>query len=603
MRAHAVTVAGALALSLWLTVGCKSDRPQPPGGGPQAAAEPAPAPAQTNPAEGAAPSKETPPAEPEPMTILGMKAIPLAALEAKATRFAPVNITYDNSKLGEREREMVEHLLNAATILDGIYWKQVSEEGRAVFDAVRDPKSDYEKLLKRYIRINYGRFDRLDGYEPFIGETTNPLGAGFYPPDMSKEEFEAFLAAHPDQKEAFTDEFTVIRRDESGALKAIPYSEFYATDLKVAAEELRAAAALSDNESVKRFLESRAAAFLSNDYYASDVDWMDVTGDLVGVTIGPYEVYEDRLFNYKASFEAFITLNDPEAAAELAAIAAKLPEMEENLPIPDEHKNKARGTESPIRVADEIYTAGDTRAGVQTLAFNLPNDERVREAKGSKKVLLRNVSNAKFSKILEPIAALVVAADQLPFLKEHAYFNHTLMHEMSHGLGPGNLTLADGTKTTVNRQLKELYSTIEEAKADILGIYNTFFLIDLGVLPKSLEKECAVTAMAGTFRSVRFGAEEAHGKANMIVFNSLLNDGAFVYDAATKRFSVDFDRVREATRKLSQEILMVQAMGDYDGTKKLIEDRGGMPEIMREALDRLGEVPVDIEPIYMVEPH
>jgi hypothetical protein len=531
-----------------------------------------------------------------------MKSLPADVLAAKAARFAPVNVTFDESKLDARHKELLGHLLNAATILDGLFWQQASEDGRAVFDALAAPTTPEAQVLRRYVRINYGRFDRLDGFEPFLGETRKPLGATFYPADMKKEELEAWIAAHPDQKEALTDEFTVVRRDDQGGLVAIPYSEHYAEGLKAAAEELRKAADLADNESLAKFLRSRAEAFLSNDYYQSDIDWMDVTGSLLDVTIGPYEVYEDRLFNYKAAFEAFLTLNDPEAAAQLDAIAHKLPEMEENLPIPDEHKNKARGSESPIRVVDVIFTAGDTRAGVQTLAFNLPNDERVREAKGSKKVLLRNVSNAKFRTILEPIARLVVAPEQLPLVQESAYFNHTLMHEMSHGLGPGTITLADGTKTTVNERLEELYSTIEEAKADILGIWNTFFLIDQGLLPKESEAVTAVTTMAGTFRSVRFGAEEAHGKANMIVFNYMMAEGAYRYDEGTKLFSVDLTKIREATRKLSHELLMVEALGDYEGAKKLIETWGEMPASMKEALARLTDVPVDIEPIYAVEP-
>lgn len=584
--------------------------PQPAAADEEAGGEGAPGEPAGTPVGGAAgaaaqqdppqPSEEIP-----PMTVLDMKAADFETMKAKAARFAPVNVHFDASKLDARHNQMLEHLLNAATVLDGLFWEQASADGRAVFEALRDPKTEYGTVLKRYVRINYGRFDRLDGFEPFIGETEKPEGATFYPPDMTKEELEAFLAAHPEQKEALTDEFTVVRRGKDGRLEAIPYSVHYAEGLKVAADELRKAAALADNESLKKYLLSRADAFLSNDYYQSDIDWMDVKGSLLDVTIGPYEVYEDRLFNYKAAFEAFITLNDPDAAAQLEAVAQQLPQMEEHLPIPDEHKNKARGTESPIRVVDVIYTAGDTRAGVQTLAFNLPNDERVREAKGSKKVLLRNVSNAKFRTILEPIARLVVAEDQLPFLKEAAYFNHTLMHEMSHGLGPGTITLPDGTKTTVNAQLKELYSTIEEAKADTLGIWNTFFLIDQGVFPKEAERETTVTTMAVTFRSVRFGAEEAHGKANMIVFNFLRNEGAYRYDPATQRFSVDPDpqKIREAVKKLAHELLMVQARGDYEGAKKLIETWGTMPAEMKAALARLDQVPVDIEPIYMVEPH
>ena len=550
--------------------------------------------------------------EPRVMNVAGMKSLPLAEIQEKAERFAEVKITYDDSKLDPARKKMLEHLLNAADILDGLFWAQSTPDGRKLFDELSKDRKRFDelskdksraaKLLRRYVHINYGRYGRLDGGEPFIGEGEKPRGATYYPADMAKEEFENWLEAHPADQEAFTDEFTIIRRSKEGGLIAIPYNEFYKKELDDAASELRAAAALAENATLKRYLESRAAAFQSNDYYASDVDWMDLEGNLIEVTIGPYEVYEDRIFNYKAAFEAFITLNDPEAAAELSKVAGYLPQMEINLPIPDEHKNHARGSESPIRVVDVIYTAGDTRAGVQTLAFNLPNDERVREAKGSKKVLLRNVSDAKFDKILTPIAEHVLTKDQLPLLARENYFNHTLMHEMSHGLGPGNITLADGTETSVNRELKELYSTIEEAKADTLGIYNTFFLIDQGVFPKEWEARTAVTTLAGTFRSVRFGAEEAHGKANMIIFNYLLKNGAYVHDPTTGQFSVELSKVRQVVKDLAHEILMVQAMGDYDACKKLIDTYGEMPECMKAAIAGLTDVPVDIEPIYAVEP-
>ena len=608
IRALVLTLLVSL-LFLLVGVGCKKpaqgtfegDPPANPPIEPAATAvapegTPAPTPAPTpTPAPAPDPTEEA-------LTVLDLPAISLEELKKKAERFAPVKITYDESKLDEPRKKMLAHLLDAADILDGLFWQQVSADGRPLFDALAGMEGGHAELLKRYVRINYGRFDRLDGYEPFIGATHNPEGATFYPADLTKKEMEAWLAAHPEQKDAFTDEFTIIRRAEGGGLQAIPYAEFYGEGLRAAAKALRDAASYAVNASLKRYLESRAAAFESNDYYASDVDWMDLEDNLIEVTIGPYEVYEDRLFNYKAAFEAFITLNDPEAGALLASVAGYLPRMEANLPIPDAHKNQARGTESPIRVVDVIYTAGDTRAGVQTIAFNLPNDERVREAKGSKKVLLRNISDAKFDRILRPIAERVVALDQLPFVVRHAYFNHTLMHEMSHGIGPGNITLADGTKTSVNRQMKELYSTIEEAKADILGITNTFFLIDEGLFPKELEAQCAITSMAGTFRSVRFGAEEAHGKANMIVFNFLMKEGAYVYDEETGRFRVDLTKIREASRKLAHEILMVQALGDYDACKKLIDTYGEMPESMKAALAGLGDVPVDIEPIYQVEP-
>ncbi len=543
-----------------------------------------------------------------PLEVLGMEAESEADLARLGRQYAPVPIEFDDSRLTPRQLRMLVHLFNAADIMDDLFWRQASTDGRAIYETLADwpdPPSRHVELLRRYVRINYGRFDRLGGFAPFIGDSPAPLGAAFYPPEMTREDLEAFVAANPEVKDDFESEFTVIRgdRDDEGRwrLRAVPYSEYYHEELTAAAAELREAARLSDNESLARFLRSRADAFLSNDYFASDLDWMDLEGNLIDVTIGPYEVYEDRLLNSKAAFQAFITINDPKAAAALEKVTDHLSEMERNLPIPDEHKSFERGEESPIRVADVIYTSGDTRAGVQTLAFVLPNDERVRAAKGTKKVLLRNIFDAKFAKILEPIAERVVAADQLRYLSHEAYFNHTLMHEVSHGLGPGNIVTADGTATTVNRALRELYSPIEEAKADILAIYNTFFLIDAGVLPPELERQMAVTTMAGTFRSVRFGATGAHGLANMIVMSFLMNEGAYLYGEESERFRVDFDRLRPAVEKLAHEILMVQALGDYEGAKRLIEDYGRMPPPMVEALERLGDIPVDIQPIFAAE--
>jgi hypothetical protein len=368
--------------------------------------------------------------------------------------------------------------------------------------------------------------------------------------------------------------------------------------LNEAAALLNEAAALTENASLKAFLESRATAFLSDDYYASDMLWMDLDGT-VEVTIGPYETYEDGLFGYKAAFESFVTVTDPVESARLAKFKDELPWLEARLPIADEHKNLNRGSDSPIRVVDEVYSAGDTRAGVQTIAFNLPNDERVREAKGSKKVLLRNVMKAKFDQILMPIARELVAEDQLGDLTSESFFLHTLWHEMSHGLGPGKI-MKDGKATEVRLELKDTYSTLEEAKADAMGEWDIFVLHRAGrdYFPAEIVKQQSATYLAGLFRSVRFGIGEAHGQANAMQFNYLLDRGAISVDEATGRFRVHHEVFEEAIGQMVADIIAIQAVGDYEGSNAYIARWGGMSPVLAEALEKLDGIPVDVQPVF-----
>jgi hypothetical protein len=501
--------------------------------------------------------------------------------------------------LDENQRAVLDELVAAAKVIDGIFFTQVYQGNTAVREQLNKGGGPDNEMLTNFFRINYGPFDRLEEDAPFIGDTPKPKGANFYPEDMTKEEFETWVAAHPDEREAFEGTFTVIRRAGDG-LKAIPYSEFYRPELERAAAHLRRAAELTDNESLRTFLDSRADAFLDNDYYQSDMDWMDIEDNLIDVTIGPYEVYEDNLFNYKAAFEAFICLRDPVESARLESIKGHLPAMERNLPIPDEYKNFNRGSESPISVVDVAISAGDTRAGVQTLAFNLPNDERVREAKGSKKVMLKNVLQAKYEKIYIPIAEVVLEEGLAAQTDFEAFFNHTLLHEVSHGLGPGNLVL-DGEKTTVAKELKELYSGMEEAKADTLGVYNIQYLVDQDELAPERAEKAYVTFLGGIFRSIRFGVGAAHGKANIMILNYLLEHGGYLHDEATGRFSVNQATVADGFQKLATVLLTLQAEGDYEGAAAFIEKYGNVPPTVEQALSRLDGVPVDIDPHYELD--
>lgn len=522
-------------------------------------------------------------------------------LSAKNKQFVDVEIFVNPGVLTDNDKAFLRPLLAAADIMDSLFWQQASPDGKAMKKRLARARADtlnrVDEATARYLEINAGRFDRLDHMKTFYGEGDKPVGGTFYPEGATKEEIEAWLATRPEQREAFMSPYTVLTKGHN-ELRIVPYSDYYRGELKEAATLLRQAAKFADSESLRAFLEARALAFEDNVYAPSDGAWVDVADSRFEVTIGPYEVYEDGLFGYKAAFEAFITMNDPKMSAELSTVKAYLGELEAALPLDDAHRGYKRATASPLFVVDLIYSAGDTRAGVQTLAFNLPNDEDVREKKGSKKVMLRNVSDAKFDKILAPISKLVIADEQVASVQKKDYFWHTVLHEISHGMGPGKITL-DGEQTTVSLALKELYPHVEEAKADILGMFNAIYLTEKGYFkePDRL-KTLMSTALAGFFRSVRFGIHEAHGKANMLIYSFLKEQGVYVYDAGTKRFHVDLDKAKAGVTALARELLKIEATGDYAAAKAFIAKYGEMPPEVREALDGLTAIPVDLRPVY-----
>jgi len=519
-------------------------------------------------------------------------------IEKRVEKFARTPLTADLSPLSAGDRQVLGKLVDAAKLMNEIFLRQAWTGNPQLRDQLRAYQGEHAEAAREYFTINFGPWDRLEERQPFLGDKPHPPGAGYYPEDMTKDELERWTAQHPGDKEAFTSTVTVIRRGPNRDLTAVPYSREYAEWLVPAAKLLREAAALTQNASLKKFLELRADAFGSDDYYASDVAWMDLDAP-VEVTIGPYETYEDDLFGYKAAFEAFVTVDLPKESAALARYKERLPWLERNLPIPDEHKNLNRGTESPIRVVDTVYSAGDTRAGVQTIAFNLPNDERVREAKGSKKVLLHNTMRAKYDRILLPIAQRVLDPAQLGDVSFDAYFNEVLHHELSHGLGPGKITV-DGRKTEVRLELKELFSTLEEAKADVMGVYNILALIQQGTMPAALRKSLEPTYVAGLYRAARFGVDEAHGQGVVAQFNYLQQKGALEIDAQGRVHAVS-EKFPGAIRDLLHDMLMLQAAGDYAGTKRFLDTYGKATQPIRDAIGRLADVPVDIRPVYDVE--
>jgi len=548
---------------------------------------------------------------------LGFTHISQDSLQAEIARLAPVEIVYDATILSAPEKQALVKLVEAARLMDEIFLRQAWEgnialrDQLAAADSTEGPNRILAQDLLHFFNINAGPWIRLEENKPFIGTTPKPAGAGYYPLDMTKAEFDSFLVAHPDRKAEMTGYFTRIVRDQDRSLRAVPYSEAYGAFLRDASRLLNEAADILTAETTKAqlangvdyttlatFLRSRAAAFQSNDYFQSDMDWMDVKDNILDVTIGPYEVYEDALFNYKAAFEAIIAMRNPNDSQKLDEIKHYLPAMERNLPIPNEYKNPHRGTDSPISVVDVIYAGGDIKAGVHAIAYNLPNDERVREAKGSKKVMLKNISRAKYDKILVPIANLVLDPAQLPYVDFDSFFGSSVMHELSHGLGPGTITLRDGSKTTVNLALKTLYSPLEECKADVMGLYNTSFLVEKGYFTKEDLDKAYVVFLPGFYRAVRWGLHEAHAKGNMIQYNWYKDKGAIVHDPATDRYTVVLDKMPEAVKSLTHELCMLQARGDFDAAEAFVDKWGAVTPEVERVVAKFAGIPTDVAPNY-----
>ncbi|HEX8064838.1 MAG TPA: hypothetical protein VF535_16695, partial [Allosphingosinicella sp.] len=447
--------------------------------------------------------------------------------------------------------------------------------------------------------LHFGPWDTLAENHPFYGGEKMPAGAGFYPKDLTKAELDAYIAAHPGEKEALTSGYTVVKR-RGDRLVAVPYNVEYRQWLEPAAKLLERAAARTSNPSLRKFLNLRAKAFRTNDYYESELAWMDVSGTPIEVVIGPYEVYTDSLYGTKTAFEAFVTVQDPRESSALSHYKALLPDMERNLPVEESYKNFNRPFASPILVADQVHGGGDNVPGVQTIAFNLPNDERVREAKGAKKVILANVLGAKYDRILAPMAGLVLAPDQARLVTKKYMTQETLFHELSHSLGPGTISVG-GRRTTVNAELKDQYSASEEAKADVMGVYNILYLMKRGELPAAEREQLLASYFVGIFRAVRFGTDEAHGRGAAMQYSYLKDKGAFRWDEGADRFRVDYDRMEAGLRELVAELVRLQGKGDYAGTKAFFDRYATLDDHARVVLATTAHIPTDIQPVYPME--
>ena len=511
--------------------------------------------------------------------------------------FAPVEIGADVSALPPSERAALARIIDAARVMDALFLEQVWAGNPSLLLALQGDRGVGSRAQLAFFLVNKGPWSRVEENRPFIpGVPSKPQGAAYYPPDATRDEVAAWIdGLSGAEREAATGFFTVIRRDPDGGLRAVPYSLEYQGPLAVAAGHLRAAAERTAEPTLARYLRTRADAFASNDYYESDVAWMRLDA-AVDPTIGPYEVYEDEWFNYKAAFEAFVTIRDDAETARLARFGAELQDLEDNLPIDPAYRDPQLGALAPIRVVNVVFTAGDANSGVQTAAFNLPNDERVVRDHGSKRVMLKNVQEAKFRQVLQPIAAVALPFGERADVSFDAFFTHVLMHELMHGLGP-HAVRADGRAGTVRQALRETHSVIEEAKADVSGLWALHFLIDKGVVDRSLERSIHTTFLASAFRSIRFGVNAAHGRGVAIQLNTFLDAGAVTVEP-DGRFRVDHTRIRAAVEDLTRRLMTIQAQGDYDAANRVLETLGVVRPEVRRVLDRLGGVPIDIQPRY-----
>jgi hypothetical protein len=504
-----------------------------------------------------------------------------ADIDEKLEKYTRVRLTADLGPLSSNERQMIGLLIEAADLMDALFWQQAYGDPAPLLEAAEDEK------LAQYLRINYGPWDRLANNEAFVeGVGPKPEGANFYPADMSKEEFEA--ANLPDK----TSQYTLLRRDANRALITVPYHQAYAPQVQQAAQLLRQAAGLAEDAGLKKYLGLRAEALLTDNYQPSDLAWMDMKSNRIEVVIGPIETYEDHLFGYKAAHEAYVLIKDMDWSERLAKYASFLPELQRNLPVAARYKTETPGTDSDLNAYDVVYYAGDCNAGSKTIAINLPNDEEVQLQKGTRRLQLKNAMRAKFDEILIPIADELIADEQRRHITFDAFFANTMFHEVAHGLGIKNTI---NNRGTVREALKELGSALEEGKADVLGLYMVTQLHEKGELEGSLE-DYYTTFLASIFRSVRFGASSAHGKANMVRFNYFAEKGAFARDAQTGKYRVDFAKMRQAMNDLSRDILVLQGDGNYEGVRQLVEKQGSISAQLQADLDRLSakSIPVDV---------
>lgn len=503
-------------------------------------------------------------------------------IEDRLSKYTEFTLEADVSSLSENRKKMIPILIEAARAMDEVFWMEAYGDRQRLMEMIDDPQTE------RFAEINYGPWDRLAGNEPFVeGVGPKPEGANFYPSDMTKEEFENWQSEEKDNL------YTLVRRDDQGELITVPYHEAFAEQHKLAADKLREAAELAENEALKKYLNLRAEALLTDDYQQSDMAWLDMKDNILEVVIGPIETYEDQLYGYKAAHETFVLIKDMEWSNRLSKYAEVLPELQQGLPVAEKYRQEQPGRDSDLNAYDAVYYAGDANAGSKTIAINLPNDEEVQLKKGTRRLQLKNAMRAKYDKILVPISEILIAEDQRKHITFDAFFGNTMFHEVAHGLGIKKTVTGKGT---VREALREYASAVEEGKADVLGLYMVSELRSDGMVTEGSIEDNYVTFMASIFRSIRFGSSSAHGRANLIRFNYFKEMGAFSYETDTETYRVDFEKIAAATDSLSSKILRLQGDGDYEGVKAFVEKYAKVGDQLQNSLDRLSRqaIPVDV---------
>ena len=519
-----------------------------------------------------------------------------ADIARRMQKYVIVEMKYDLRHLPARDKELLQTLIEAGKLIDEIFWRQTYYDNIRLREEIVRTRVP-EDPVRRFFFMQAGPYDRLAHNEPFMNVPPKPPTAGFYPPDMTKAEFEQWLADHPEDKEAFLSPYTVIER-RNGKLVAVPYHQAYQPFVSRIAQKLRHAATLTDHEGLKHYLLTKADALESDHYFDTDVAWIDMKNAPYDMVIGPFEVYEDELNNLKASYEASVEIVDREESAKLDVYTRHLSELEMFLPYADKFKNKEAHLTSAFAIVNDIYRGGDIRVGYQPVAANLPNDPEVHAKKGSKKTFWKNVLNARLNKIIFPIGERLIDKDQLQYMTGQGFFDFVLMHEISHGLGP---RYVHNTQTPVNVALRDLYSWIEENKADLAGLHSLRYFREQGIISPEMKRQHLVSYLGSIFRTIRFGTGEAHGKAAIVSLNFLMEKGGIEYNATTGRYRVNFNKIDDAITQLAGELLTIEATGDYARAKRLEAKYAGTPDFVQRSLDQLKDLPIDLVPKYVIQ--
>jgi hypothetical protein len=521
-------------------------------------------------------------------------------LAARVAKFKPIHISFDSSGLSDREKKMVDKLVDAAGLLDCIYWRQSDPEGLRLYLSLADTKDPQKQLLREYLKINGGRYDLIDDNKPFVGTAPAPPGRGFFPEDLTREKFDTYLAAHPDQKAALYNPQTVVRRNGVD-LEAVPYHIAFREFLVPMARDLRQASELSDDPAFAKFLQLRAHALLTDDYFPSDIAWLDLKNPKFDIIFAPYETYLDGLLGVKTSYGASIMIRNDVESKKLAVYQKYVPQLQESLPLPAADLPSKHGKQSPMEVVDAIYRSGDLLHGYQAVADNLPNDPRIHEQKGSKKIFWKNFMDARVNDVILPLARRMMRPDQAAMVTGDGTLQFVILHEISHGLGPAYAHTAAG-KVDVREAIGPEYSALEESKADIVGMRCIHWLVEHGAIPKDKLDEIYASYLGETFRTIRFGIAEAHGKGSMMELSYLTERGAIRRDSATGLYEVDFAKMPAAFDSLSKKLLELEADGDRAGTEAWFKKYAVMPPELTAALAKASDIPVDVDPDFDFHP-